>query len=75
LVLLVDCFAGQEQGYTGGGDPDNREALWLSGYVENKDLVNHVKALNLARKAAISANSKFLSTPVRRNLWLSMQHD
>jgi len=57
-------YYGQEQGYTGGGDPDNREALWLSGYVENKDLVNHVKALNLARKAAISANSKFLSTPM-----------
>lgn len=55
-------YYGQEQGYTGGSDPDNREALWLSGYVENKDLVNHVQALNMARKAAIAANGSFLTT-------------
>ena len=39
--------------------------LWLSGYYEDKDLVNHVKAINYARKAAIAANSEFLSTAVR----------
>lgn len=55
-------YQGQEQGYTGGADPANREALWLSGYVEDKDYVNHIKALSAARKAAASANDKFYST-------------
>ncbi|KAI0945835.1 hypothetical protein AcV7_009966 [Taiwanofungus camphoratus] len=58
-------YYGQEQGYTGGNDPANREALWLSGYVEDKPLVNHVKSLNAARKAAIAANSSFLTTPLK----------
>lgn len=58
-------YYGQEQGYTGGADPANREALWLSGYVEDKPLVNQVKALNAARKAAMSSNSDFLTTPVK----------
>ncbi|THU92286.1 glycoside hydrolase [Dendrothele bispora CBS 962.96] len=41
---------GQKQGYQGGSDPDNREALWLSGYnTENKPLLSHVTKLNAAR--------------------------
>ncbi|KAJ3843630.1 GH13 alpha-amylase precursor [Lentinula raphanica] len=56
-------YYGQEQGYQGGNDPANREALWLSGFnTENKPLVTHVKTLNAARKQAISANSSFLTT-------------
>ena len=39
--------------------------LWTSGYNQNKDLVQYIKTLNGARKAAIAANSKFLSTAVR----------
>ncbi|KAF9650224.1 glycoside hydrolase family 13 protein [Thelephora ganbajun] len=58
-------YYGQEQGYAGGPDPANREALWFSGYVQDKDLVKHIKTLNGARKAAITANSQFLSTAVR----------
>lgn len=46
--------------------------LWLSGYVQDKDLVQHVKALNGARKAAIAANSKFLSTAVRSGCSLAL---
>ncbi|TCD66626.1 hypothetical protein EIP91_001093, partial [Steccherinum ochraceum] len=34
-------YYGQEQGYTGGNDPANREALWLSGYPVDKPLVKH----------------------------------
>ena len=41
--------------------------LWLSGYAQDKDLVRHIKTLNGARKAAIAANSQFLSTAVRPN--------
>jgi len=55
-------YYGQEQGYAGGPDPANREALWLSGYAQDKDLVRHIKTLNGARKAAIAANSQFIST-------------
>ncbi|OSX57023.1 glycoside hydrolase family 13 protein [Postia placenta MAD-698-R-SB12] len=55
-------YYGQEQGYTGSNDPYNREALWLSGYVEDKPLVKLVRTLNAARKAAIAASSDYLST-------------
>ncbi|KAJ3720226.1 GH13 alpha-amylase precursor [Lentinula guzmanii] len=56
-------YYGQEQGYQGGNDPANREALWLSGFnTDNKPLVTHVKTLNAARKQAISYNSSFLTT-------------
>ncbi|KAK0210481.1 alpha-amylase [Desarmillaria ectypa] len=58
-------YYGQEQGYQGAADPNNREALWLSGYATvNKTLVSHVKTLNAARKSAISLNSSFLTTPM-----------
>lgn len=52
-------------GYSGGADPANREALWSSGYEEDKDLVTHVKTLVAARKLAAAANSNFHSTAVR----------
>jgi hypothetical protein len=38
--------------------------LWPTAFDTKKPLVEHVKALNAARKAAISSNDKFLSTPV-----------
>ncbi|KAF9467000.1 glycoside hydrolase family 13 protein [Collybia nuda] len=55
-------YYGQEQGYTGGNDPNNREALWPTGFDTSKPLVDHVKTLNAARKAAVAANDKFLTT-------------
>ncbi|KAI0338565.1 glycoside hydrolase family 13 protein [Trametopsis cervina] len=58
-------YYGQEQGYTGGADPANREALWLSGYGTDKPLVQHVEALTTARQTAAKANSNFLSTKVQ----------
>ncbi|KAF9074062.1 glycoside hydrolase superfamily [Rhodocollybia butyracea] len=59
-------YYGQEQGYQGGNDPSNREALWLSGFdTENKPLLTHVTTLNAARKQAISANSSFLTTKAK----------
>ncbi|KAF5327329.1 hypothetical protein D9619_004010 [Psilocybe cf. subviscida] len=60
---LPILYYGQEQGYDGSTDPNNREALWFSGYqTDNKPLVTHVQTLNKARKLAISANSNFLSS-------------
>ncbi|KAF8885592.1 glycoside hydrolase family 13 protein [Infundibulicybe gibba] len=58
-------YYGQEQGYTGTTDPMNREALWFSGYATDKPLVNHVKSLVAMRKAAATANTAFLTTPVK----------
>ncbi|SJL07387.1 related to alpha-amylase [Armillaria ostoyae] len=55
-------YQGQEQGYTGAADPFNREALWFSGYQEDKDLVTHIKAVNTARQLAVNASSSFLTT-------------
>ncbi|KAF7302332.1 Glycoside hydrolase family 13 protein [Mycena chlorophos] len=61
-------YYGQEQGYTGGQDPSNREALWLSGYATDKPLVAHVTSLNAARKMAIASNKTFLAS---RSQWLA----
>ncbi|TRM63224.1 glycoside hydrolase family 13 protein [Schizophyllum amplum] len=55
-------YYGQEQGYTGGDEPANREALWLSGYPTDNDLYKAVVALNAARKSAMSADESFLTT-------------
>ncbi|KAJ3980661.1 glycoside hydrolase family 13 protein [Lentinula detonsa] len=58
-------YYGQEQGYQGGNDPANREALWSSGFnTESKPLLNHIKTLNAARKQAITYNPSFLYSKV-----------
>ena len=45
---------------------NSQNRLWLSGYVvEGKELVDHVKALNAARKAAIATCPVYLFTPMR----------
>ncbi|KAK7065043.1 glycoside hydrolase family 13 protein [Favolaschia claudopus] len=62
---LPIVYYGQEQGYEGGGDPSNREALWLSGYKSDKPGVALLKTLNGVRKQAIKANESFLATPAR----------
>ncbi|THU96594.1 GH13 alpha-amylase precursor [Dendrothele bispora CBS 962.96] len=68
-------YQGQEQGYQGGSDPANREALWLSGYnTDNKPLLTHVTKLNAARKAAISSNPNFLSTQATFHVQQSSTH-
>ncbi|KAL0958611.1 hypothetical protein HGRIS_013951 [Hohenbuehelia grisea] len=33
--VIPIVYYGQEQGHTGGNDPDNREALWLSDYASS----------------------------------------
>ncbi|KAJ7611504.1 alpha-amylase [Mycena polygramma] len=57
-------YYGQEQGYQGGGDPYNREALWLSAYETTKPGVALVTALNTARRQAMAADGGFLTTPL-----------
>nr|AOC97455.1 alpha-amylase [Flammulina velutipes] len=59
-------YYGQEQGYRGGNDPNNREAMWLSGFqTSGMPLVAHVQGLNKARKLAMSVNMDFLTTPMK----------
>ncbi|KAJ9108825.1 hypothetical protein QFC21_000145 [Naganishia friedmannii] len=52
-------YYGQEQGYTGGADPANREALWLSGYEESKDMYTYFTTMNAIRSAANNASSTY----------------
>jgi len=52
-------YYGQEQGFNGSHNPDNREALWPSAYNTNKPLVTHITKLNAARKAAYAYSQDF----------------
>ena len=52
-------YYGQEQGYTGGADPANREALWLSGYDTQKDMYTYITTMNAIRSAAMNASSTY----------------
>lgn len=54
-------YAGQEQHYSGGNDPYNREATWLSGYSTSATLYTHVASLNQIRNQAIYKDSTYLT--------------
>jgi Alpha amylase, catalytic domain. len=58
-------YSGQEQHYSGGSDPANREAIWLSGYSTTVELYQYIATTNKIRKAAIAADSTYITTKVR----------
>ena len=58
-------YYGQEQGFDGAGDPDNREALWLNGLNPMGTFVSTVTNLNAARHAARTYSSNFDNTTVK----------
>ncbi|KAJ5260542.1 hypothetical protein N7478_012147 [Penicillium angulare] len=66
FVFLSDgipiIYAGQEQHYSGGNDPDNREATWLSGYSTTAELYEYIATTNKIRKLAISSDSSYITT-------------
>ncbi|KAJ5901399.1 hypothetical protein N7504_007393 [Penicillium tannophilum] len=66
FVFLSDgipiIYAGQEQHYDGGSDPDNREATWLSGYSTTAELYEYIATTNKIRTLAISADSSYITT-------------
>ena len=68
FVFLSDgipiIYAGQEQHYSGGNDPYNREATWLSGYSTSAELYEFITATNKIRKLAISSDSSYLTSTV-----------
>lgn len=48
-------YQGQEQHFSGGDDPANREALWPSRYDTTAELYEHIQAVNGLRAHAIAA--------------------
>ncbi|KAJ5129145.1 Glycoside hydrolase superfamily [Penicillium bovifimosum] len=54
-------YAGQEQHYSGGNDPYNREAVWLSEYSTTAELYKHIATTNKIRKLAVSADSSYIT--------------
>lgn len=65
FTMLMDgipiIYEGQEQHYSGGGVPDNREAVWLSGYNTGATLYAWIGNLNAIRSWAISKDSSYLT--------------
>jgi alpha-amylase len=58
-------YSGQEQHYSGGADPANREATWLSGYSTTAELYKYIGTTNKIRKLAVSADPSYITTKVR----------
>lgn len=60
FAILMDgipiIYQGQEQHFSGAGDPDNREALWTSNYATDNELYPWIQKLNQIRHQAISAD-------------------
>lgn len=52
----------QEQHDTGGQDPANRDAAWLTGYNQNSTLYKLITKLNAARSNAIKVEPRYLDT-------------
>ncbi|KAL3473155.1 glycoside hydrolase superfamily [Aspergillus californicus] len=65
FVFLTDgipiVYAGQEQHYAGGEDPENREAIWPSGFSTSSELYQFIATTNQIRKLAISKDSNYLT--------------
>ena len=54
-------YQGQEQHFSGGGDPDNREAVWFSGYNTGSPLYSFIGAINQIRNQAIYLSSGYVT--------------
>ena len=61
FTMLADgipiVYQGQEQHYAGGSTPNNREALWLSGYNTNSTLYQYIAKINTLRNHVVSVDS------------------
>ncbi|PNS21068.1 Alpha-amylase A type-1/2 [Sphaceloma murrayae] len=69
FTLLADgipiLYQGQEQQYTGGETPKQREPIWSSGYNTNSNLYNLAKTLNAVRRQAINKDSGYVTYKAR----------
>ncbi|KAK1987005.1 alpha amylase [Colletotrichum cereale] len=65
LTMLRDgipvVYYGQEQHYSGGVTPNQREALWLGGYDIHAPLYGWIQQTNKVRVHAAEANPNFLT--------------
>lgn len=57
-------YAGQEQHFSGAKDPNNREALWPSGYNTDSKLYRLISKANKIRNRAISQNKEYITDNV-----------
>ncbi|KAJ5449451.1 glycoside hydrolase superfamily [Penicillium daleae] len=55
-------YAGQEQHYSGGSDPANREATWLSGYDTTAELYEWITSTNKIRSLAVSMDTSYITS-------------
>lgn len=66
FTMLFDgipmIYQGQEQHFSGASDPENREALWLSGYNTNAPLYQLATRLNRIRKHAAQIDPAFVDS-------------
>lgn len=66
FTLLFDgipiIYQGQEQHFSGSHDPENREALWLSGYDTKAPLYKATATLNRLRKHASRVDPEYINT-------------
>ncbi|PKY02692.1 family 13 alpha amylase in complex with acarbose [Aspergillus campestris IBT 28561] len=53
-------YAGQEQHFSGGEDPANREATWTGGYDTEGELYKVIAASNKVRNLAIKQDEKYV---------------
>ncbi|KAJ5247744.1 alpha-amylase [Penicillium chermesinum] len=64
FTLLFDgvpmIYQGQEQHFDGGTTPQNREALWTSGYNTDSELYKMIAKINRIRSHIIGLNSDYL---------------
>jgi alpha-amylase len=67
FAMLADgipiVYQGQEQHFSGGSVPYNREAIWLSGYNKAATLYTHIAKINAIRTQAIKNDEQgYLTT-------------
>ncbi|KAG8625602.1 hypothetical protein KVT40_006003 [Elsinoe batatas] len=69
FTILADgipiIYQGQEQQYTGGETPRQREPIWISGFNTNSNLYNLIKTINAVRRQAISKDSGYVTYKAR----------
>lgn len=68
-------YAGQEQHYSGGADPANREALWLSGFDTDSELYKLIAIANGARNQAIAKGTNYTLYQVCACLYLCLKKE
>ncbi|WBW74775.1 cell wall alpha-amylase-like protein Aah3 [Schizosaccharomyces osmophilus] len=56
---IPSVYYGQEQGFYGGTDPANREALWSSGYDQTNPYYTMIKTIVNFRKHVMEQDTKF----------------